>query len=175
MSFIRFGILGCFLCALVLLGCGQSGEVKREEFTGQAKADMYQSAENLLLFLPADFDYDSMLLFKDEESNVVGLANKGDRGFIAGNSVNRARLTTCSVYEVISIKGGDITFPNLKCGASASLDGPELTLRGMDGCDVCGLGASIEGTYTRFAEIIFDLSGEQVAVKHVYRIDHTYK
>lgn len=89
--------------------------------------------------------------------------------------MNRARLTTCSVYEVVSIKGGDITFPNLKCGASASLDGSELTLRGMGNCDLCGLGASIDGIYIRFAEIVFDLSGENVAVKHVYQVNNTDK
>jgi len=163
--------LGLLLAVLLLSACGQSEDIKREEFTGQAKALMYQAAENILMFLPEDFDYDSMILFQDEGGNVVGLAAKGGRGFLAGNSVNTERMTTCSVYETVSIKGGDITFPNLKCGASASLDGPELTIRGVDNCIVCGIGASIDGTFTRFAEILFNPGGGKAAVKHVYKIN----
>ena len=131
---------------------------------------MYQAAENILMFLPGDFDYDSMILFQDGDGNVVGLAAKGNRGFLAGNSVNVERMTTCSLYEVISINGEDIAFPNIKCGASASLDGPELTLQGMANCDVCGMGASIDGTYIRFAEIVFAYAEGTPKVKQVYKL-----
>jgi len=111
-----------------------------------------------------------MTLFRDKEGNVVGLAARGNRGLLAGNSVNVERMTTCSLYEVVSINGKNIAFPNMKCGASASLDGPELTLRGMANCDVCGMGASIGGTFIRFAEIVFAYDEGTPKVKQVYKL-----
>jgi hypothetical protein len=161
----------CLLLAgLLLSGCGQSDDITREGFTGEAKSAMYQAAENILMFLPGDFDYDSMILFQDGDGNVVGLAARGNRGFLAGNSVNVERMTTCSLYEVVSINGEDIAFPNMKCGASASLDGPELTLKGIANCDVCGMGASIDGMFTRFAEIAFAYGEGTPKVKRVYKL-----
>ena len=162
----------CLLLAgLLLSGCGQSDDSTRDEFTGEAKSAMYQAAENILMFLPGDFDYDSMILFQDKKGNVVGLAARGNRGFLTGNSVNLERMTTCSLYEVVSINGEDIAFPNMKRGASASLDGPALTIRGVNNCNVCGMGASIGGTFIRFAEIVFDYADGKPNIKQVYKLN----
>ncbi|CCH48586.1 hypothetical protein [Pseudodesulfovibrio piezophilus] len=79
-------------------------------------------------------------------------------------------MTTCSLYEVVNINGDDISFPNMECGASVSLDGPELILKGMANCDVCGMGASIDGTFIRFAEIVFASDEGTPKVKQVYKL-----
>lgn len=86
------------------------------------------------------------------------------------DGIPRNAVTTCSFYEVVSINGEDIAFPNMKCGASASLDGPELTLKDMANCDVCGMGALINGTFNRFAEIIFDYGDGKLVVKQVNKL-----
>ena len=165
-----FGLACWLLCAFSMLGCGQSDEVKRERFSGKEEVVMYQAALNILRFLPADFDYESMVLYQDEESGIVGLARKGQRGFSIGNSVNTNLMTTCPFYEAVEIVDNDIRFTSTSCGASGKLNGADLILSGMDDCGFCGMGASLNGAFTRFAEIVFEYAGGKPTVKQVYKL-----
>lgn len=158
------------LCAIFLFGCGQPGEIKRERFTGQKELAMYQAARNILTFLPSDFDYESMVLYRSEENGIVGLARKEVGGFMVGNSVNANLMTSCEFYEPVTILMDDISFSTISCGASGRLDGSKLTLSGVSDCRSCGMGASIDGTFTHFAEIFFDYSSGKAAVKQVYKL-----
>ena len=131
---------------------------------------MYQAAMNILRVLPADFDYESMVLYRDEENGIVGFTRKGKKGFIVGNSVNVNLMTTCEFYEPVDIVGKALSFVNASCRASGKLDGADLILSRMDNCGFCGMGASINGTFSRFAEIIFDYGDGKPAVKQVYKL-----
>ncbi|MEF2144179.1 MAG: hypothetical protein V3573_01935 [Desulfovibrionaceae bacterium] len=161
------GLVVCFL----LFGCGQSDEIKREEFSGREQAAMYRSAMAILERLPADFDHESMFLFHSGDNDIIGLAHTGEKGFMVGNSVNTNLLTTCEFFEPVTLQGKDIQFDNIASGASGKLDGSELTLLGLSDAEYCGMGASIDGTFTRFAEIVFGRTGGKLAVKHVYRLE----
>lgn len=157
-------------CLLMLLGCGQSDTVKREKFSGQEEVAMYQAAINILGFLPDDFDYESMVLFRNAENSIVGLAHKGNDGFMVGNSVNVNLRTVCTFYEPVIINEY-IQFADRVCSALGKLDGPTLTLESLDECGFCGMGATINGEFTRFAEIVFEYSGGKASVKQVYKLN----
>lgn len=131
---------------------------------------MYQAAVNILELLPADFHYESMVLYRDEENGIVGLAREEERGFMVGNSINLNLMTTCQFYQSVDIVGKGIWFTGLPCKAMGKLEGHDLLLSGMDGCSFCGMGASINGTFTRFAEIVFDYSDGKPTVNQVYKL-----
>lgn len=127
---------------------------------------MYKAAVALLANLS-----ESMFLFRNGDSNIVGFASKGEKGFMVGNSVNMNLLTTCEFYESVTIQGDSIRFDNMSGEATGKLDGPDLTLTGMSHAANCGMGASIDGTFSRFAEIVFDRIGGKLTVKHVYKLN----
>lgn len=162
---------GCFFVCFLLFGCGQSDDIKREEFSGREQTAMYRSAMAILERLPGDFDHESMFLFHSGDNDVIGFAYTGAKGFMVGNSVNTNLLTTCEFYEPVTLHGEDLQFDNISSGASGRLDGSELTLLGLSDAGYCGMGASIDGTFTRFAEIVFGRTDGKLAVKHVYRLE----
>lgn len=158
------------LCALFLAGCGQSGEIKREKFSGEEEVAMHQAAVNILGVLPDGFHYKSMVLYKDDESSIIGLAREEKSGYMIGNSVNVNLMIACEFYEPIDISGDSFWLAKSSCDAIGTLDGPKLNLAGVDDCGFCGMGASISGTFIRFAEIVFDYDSGKTAVKQVYKL-----
>jgi len=92
----------------------------------------------------------------DETGALLGCNFNNGWGEMFASSVNPETGATCSFFERYNInETGTFTLKNSNCNAEITYPDEKVTsisIVGMDGCDFCGMGATLDGEYKPYAK-----------------------